>query len=155
MDAYKVEIRQLDKELALLPPTYRQYLAIREKTVSRRRQRSIAAAEASVSHPLNFHLSTSSYDPSAIEGSSRLEDNLEPETFDTENSACLVEGSGDGKGPGEEQTAWSRKGLDCDKKGYVDPPLQWLEEAGGSAEMQGTKKGAERRADRRCSTRAR
>lgn len=70
IDAYNNESRELDKELAFLPPTYQQFLAVRAKAASRRRQRSATLGRNnvrphhSVSHPLNFHL-TSDRDHSA------------------------------------------------------------------------------------------
>lgn len=61
LDAYEAESQQLHRELSLLPPTYNQYRAVREKTNSRRRQRAItraagATSSTAISHPLNFHL---------------------------------------------------------------------------------------------------
>lgn len=58
-----MERRKLEQDLTLLPQTYAQYLAAREKAVLalRRRQQNATTAQSDasthVSHPLNFHLS--------------------------------------------------------------------------------------------------
>ncbi|CAN0032495.1 unnamed protein product, partial [Ectocarpus fasciculatus] len=61
LDSYKAENKLLYKELSLLPPTYSQYRAVRERVSSRRRQRNVLktagpTASTPISHPLNFHL---------------------------------------------------------------------------------------------------
>lgn len=63
LHAYSNESRELDKQLALFPPTYHQFLAVRAKATCRRRQRSATldtgrkdSHPSSVSHSLNFHL---------------------------------------------------------------------------------------------------
>ncbi|CAM9910370.1 unnamed protein product, partial [Scytosiphon promiscuus] len=63
LSTYKAENQQLHKDLSLLPPTYSQYKAVRQRASSSRIRRSspptsagLPGAPASVSHPLNFHL---------------------------------------------------------------------------------------------------
>lgn len=63
LHAYCNESREVEKQLALFPPTYQQFLAVRAKATSRRRQRNATldagredSHPSSVSHPLNFHL---------------------------------------------------------------------------------------------------
>ncbi|CAM9629699.1 unnamed protein product, partial [Ectocarpus sp. 12 AP-2014] len=61
LDSYKGENKLLYKELSLLPPTYSQYRAVRERGTSRRRQRNVPktadpTASTPTCHPLNFHL---------------------------------------------------------------------------------------------------
>lgn len=55
MEEYNAESHQIEKELAVLPPTYSEYLTVREGLNSRRRRRR-AIALLSANHALNFHL---------------------------------------------------------------------------------------------------
>lgn len=74
MDEYNAERSELDRELARLPPTYEEFLTVRSRASSRRRQRngtappgetSNVAVPSAISHPLNFHLRVNDVNPDA------------------------------------------------------------------------------------------
>ncbi|CAM9499883.1 unnamed protein product, partial [Discosporangium mesarthrocarpum] len=59
IDKYKAASRQITRELSLLPPTYEEYVAVKERAASaRERRRELVGDQcaAFVSHPLLFHL---------------------------------------------------------------------------------------------------
>lgn len=143
-EAYKVETRKLNKELAHLPATYDQYLAGREKAKSGRRQRGIVNTEELISHLLEFHLRTAkSSSPNA--GQSSVEENI----LTTEVEEY---------GPDLEAEATKRTDLEegsSDSGSDNDLSPTNLEGDGGSVEQKGEHESAEQVAFRRCSTRAR
>ncbi|CAB1119661.1 unnamed protein product [Ectocarpus sp. CCAP 1310/34] len=61
LNSYKAENKLLYRELSLLPPTYSQYRAVRERVSARRREQNVLktagpTASTPICHPLNFHL---------------------------------------------------------------------------------------------------
>lgn len=160
MDAYKAERLQLDKELACLPPSYTQYLAVRERANSRRRQRKQPPkAEATASHPLNFHLFHDATRASTTPLAGHTP--LAGDGLGLENG--LGTGGAGPAGPagpaGEgQESAWDgKRGFRCDQEGGDSPAaaVTWPEDGDGAVKGQDADATAGHGADRRCSTRAR
>lgn len=158
MDAYNNESRELDKELALLPPTYHQFLVVRAKAASHRRQRSAPLGRSdarpySVCHPLNFHL-TSDVDHNAAY--SHFEDRNKE---GNREEASSMKGWKEGVRVGEERTAVMGSRDDANS-GVAGQSPSKCDVALGFA-VDGTKEGADHEVghggetNRRCSTIAR
>lgn len=127
----------------MLPPTYSQYRAVREKTNSRRRQRTTAKAagptsSTATSHPLNFHLrdrcSQAAYAGLAAEA------NETGQAF--EDDGRTSEGVGRQEG--------DRAGLVCGENGDARAERRPSLEGGGSGGVK--KEAVEDQDTRRCST---
>lgn len=141
-----MESLKLSKELAHLPATYDQYLAVREKVKSRQRQRSIVNTEELISRPLEFHLrAAESVSPNA--GRSSLAENRQKaEVVGAANGSDSEAG---GTRRTEEEEGNSNSGSDND----LSPTF--LKGDDGSVEQKDVRENAEKAAFRRCSTRAR
>lgn len=144
LDAYEAESQQLHKELSLLPPTYSQYRAVREKANSRRRQRTTTKAagptsSTAISHPLNFHLRDRCL-PSA---------NVRVEAQGSEHERSLeIDGE---ESRGEDR---DRADLVCGGEGDAKVECRPSLEGGGNHAVE-KQTAVEDQDTRRCSTRAR
>lgn len=159
MDDFKTENHQLEKVLAQLPPTYSQYLAVCERANSRRKQRKAAKAanaDASISHPLNFHLhSAKSNLPPTAGRCSGSESGLAPEALEVGDAPVLETGVLEPDAGGGGQEVWRSAGSERYGEGDNGPPSECMQEGGGAVDVESANKRAEHFADRRWSTRAR
>lgn len=146
MDAYEAESQQLHKELLLLPPTYSQYKLVREKTNSRRRQRTTAkaagtASSSAISHPLNFHLHDRRSQSESVGGAA--------ESNEVERALEDDGRSSEGSGQEDRNRARFRYGEEGDARIERIPSLQG--DGGAAVEKQAL----DDQNARRCSTLAR
>lgn len=130
----------------MLPPTYSQYRAVREKTASRRRQRTAVQAagptsSTATSHPLNFHLRARC--SQAVNAGLAAEANENGRTLEDGRRASEEVGREDG----------DRAGLVCGRNGDAGVESRPSLKGGGSGAVE--IQAVEDQDARRCSTLAR